>query len=515
MRVAAFIAFAVTGTGDDPIRFADVTETAGLVEPLSGMMGHGAAWGDYDGDGRLDLFAGGFCDRSNASYHPAQGPVASRLLRNGGGGRFERSAQPAAEFYARTSGAIFADMDNDGDLDLYVSNNARMRAGPKDEPQRSAQLRKSMLLRNDGGAFAEVPPACGACPDDLISARNIGVFDYDGDGLLDLLLIEDLFIRGDKTPRSALLRNRGGLRFEHANRSTGLPDDIHGLGHAAADLNGDRRPDFFVAHSNRLFLSGPGEIYREAVELRDVFAWKPAGSEDWPCGAAFGDLDADGDFDLVVTHHASPARVRLFLNEGVIRFREATKEAGLDTLIPVKAPHVEIQDFDNDGRPDIYVSAAWIEDGKTIPLVYRNLGRLRFEPPRPIRTPMIYFPTGPTGDFDGDGRLDIFLVNSFPGRRSVLLRNETPGGRWIDVQVTGRTFNRMGIGTQVRLVKDGKLLGLQEIAIGCGYGGGHRAYAHLGLGRVDSMDVHAALPNGKDVVLKGVAADRLLTIEEP
>jgi len=509
------VILALAGPGDGPVRFTDVTEAAGLVEPLAGLLGHGAAWGDFDGDGRPDLFVGGFCDRPAALYHPAPGPVPSRLLRRRGDGGFERAGQPAAECHARTSGAVFADLDNDGDLDLYVANNARARASRQEEPQRTAQLRRSVLLRNDGGTFADVSSASGACPEDLRRARNVGVFDYDGDGLLDLLVLEDFFAHGDKPPRSVLLRNRGGLRFEEANRAAGLPDDLYGLGHAAADLNGDHRADFFVAHSNRLFLSGPGGTYREASDQREVFAWKPAHGEDWPCGAAFGDLDGDGDFDLVVSHHSVPGRLRLFLNDGAARFREATREAGLDALLPTKVPHVEIRDFDNDGRPDLYVSAAWVEEGRIVPLVYRNRGGLRFEAPRPLRGSMICYPAGPSADYDGDGRLDLFLVNWSPGRRCALLRNATPGGHWLGVRVTGRTFNRMGLGAKVRLMESGRLLGVQEIAIGCGYASGHQDGAHFGLGERTSVDLQVTLPNGKEVFRAGVQADQMLVVEEP
>src|SRR5947208_6169686 len=108
-----------------PIVFRDVTKAAGLLEPLAGLMGHGGAWGDFDGDGRPDLFVGGFCDRPNAEYKPADGPVASALFRNRGDGTFERVKDTPATFFGRTSGAVFADLDNDGRPELYVANNAK------------------------------------------------------------------------------------------------------------------------------------------------------------------------------------------------------------------------------------------------------------------------------------------------------------------------------------------------------------------------------------------------------
>src|SRR5262245_32761308 len=79
--------------------FEDVTEKAGLKAPLAGLMGHGGAWGDFDGDGRPDLFVGGFCDRPNAEYKPAAGPVASALFRNRGDGTFEQVKDTPATLF--------------------------------------------------------------------------------------------------------------------------------------------------------------------------------------------------------------------------------------------------------------------------------------------------------------------------------------------------------------------------------------------------------------------------------
>jgi hypothetical protein len=97
---------------ESPTSFSDRTVESGVLAPLEGMMGHGAAWGDFDGDGRIDLYVGGFCDRPNAEYNPADSPVPNRLLRNLGDGRFEIVQQPAVSFHGRTSGAVFADLDN-------------------------------------------------------------------------------------------------------------------------------------------------------------------------------------------------------------------------------------------------------------------------------------------------------------------------------------------------------------------------------------------------------------------
>jgi hypothetical protein len=510
------------------IGFREVTKSAGLLGPLAGLMGHGGAWGDFDGDGLIDLFVGGFCDRPNSEYKPAAGPVHSYLFRNLGNGRFVPAGQPALEFRARTSGAVFADLDNNGTLELYVANNAVPQTRRTEEPQRSAQVRHSNLFRNDAGKFADVSASSGACPETLHTARNIGVFDFDGDGLLDLFVAEDRFKRGGRA-RSVLFRNLGNLKFEDANKAAGLPEDIFGFGVAVADVNEDGRPDFFVGFSNRLFLSQPGNTYREATELRELFAHKPLDGEDWPCGVAFGDLNHDGRLDLVLTVHYKIARNRVFLNDGlkngIPQFRDVTKEIGLGDPVPVKCPHVEIQDFDNDGWPDIYISAGWLDGDTFTPLIYRNTG-LRdglphFVPPHPIKTPMAYFPASPSGDYDNDGRLDLFLVNWFQDNHSRLLHNESPARNWLQVEVVGKKMNRMGIGAQIHVYKSGKdtdgaaLLGFQEVSTGYGYASGQPALCHFGLGDEITIDVSARLPNGKVVRRSAVKANQRIQLQEP
>jgi enediyne biosynthesis protein E4 len=534
LRTTCCIAIVVLAAASLPaIEFRDVTSAAGLVEPLAGILGHGGAWGDYDGDGRIDIYVGGFCDRPNVEYEPASGPVSNRLFRNLGDGRFERVAASAGDIYGRTSGAVFADLDNDGDLELYVANNAKERAADDAKSadnsiQRTAKVLPSKLYRNDGGKLVDISEASGACPTMLHTARNVAVLDYDGDGLLDLYVVEDRFT---SKPRSALLKNLGELKFKDVTREAGLRDDVFGLGSAIADVNDDGRPDIFVGHSNRLFLSTAGGKYKEHAALQKTFAWEPLDDEDWPCGAAFGDLNRDGLLDLVLSIHGVRARNRVYLNEGmrdgVPRFRDVTAAVGIPEEVPARCPHVEIQDFDNDGWPDVYFSAAWLDDdGNVTPLVLRNSGKEadglpRFVAPRKIAAPMVYYPAGPSGDYDRDGRIDMFLVNWFSGNHSRLLRNESRGdNNWLRVQVIGRTVNRMGIGAKVRVYRTGKLghsdavLGVQEISTGFGYASGQEAVAHFGLGAESTVDVEVALPNGKTIRQSGIKARQQLVLTE-
>ena len=506
------------------IRFEDITESAGLLSPLLGIMGHGGAWGDYDADGFIDLYVGEYADRLNESYLPAKGPTGNRLFRNLGNGKFLRSKQTDVEFFARTSGAVFADLDNDGDLELYSANNCKGRTGlTEDVPQRRAQLRRSNLFRNDDGQLIDVSQDCGACPLTLGTARNVGVLDYDKDGLLDLLVVEDTFNSPDKTGRTVLFRNLGNLKFADVTKRVGLPEDVYGLGCAVGDLNDDGFPDIFIAHCNRFFLSRDGEYY-EPSDLSKTFAWEPEDNEDWPCGAAFADLNRDGLLDLVLSIHHERARNKVFINQGlhagVPRFRDVTLAVGLPARLGQKTPHVEIRDFDNDGWPDLYFSAAWLgADGGVKPLLFRHQGLKnglpRFIANGPLDEPMVYFPAGPGGDFDNDGRVDIFLINWYRGNHSRLLRNISPMRHWLQVRVLGKRMNRMGVGAKVTILSsEGNMLGFREITTGYGFASGQPAIASFGLGDHEVVSIVVEFPNGKKIRRSKVTANQRLIIEE-
>jgi enediyne biosynthesis protein E4 len=363
-------------------------------------------------------------------------------------------------------------------------------------------------------------------------ARNVIPLDYDGDGALDLLIIEDL--TGDLG--SKLFRNEGGLRFRDRTDEAGLPTDLGGLGAAVGDVNNDGWPDIFVAHEDKLFVNDGRGRYEHAAGLDEVFQWPGANrSEDWRAGAAFGDVNRDGRLDLVVGHHygsadKAPQSVRLYLNRGengAAAFEDVTSQAGLDP-IPVKAPHVEIQDIDNDGWPDIVVSVHAMQEGAATPLVFRNRGGgdvPAFETP-PFSVPadresnLGYWPAAPTLDFDRDGRLDLFGVEWVPSRDSLLYRNVSRAGNFLQVAVRPAAgTNAIGIGARIEVYEPGRLgepaalLGRSEIATGYGYSSGQEAVAHCGLADREQVDVRIVLPHGGSVIERaGVAANQRLLI---
>ena len=129
---------------DTVIAFEDVTPQSGLDSLLDCMMGHSAAVGDVDADGLPDLFFGTFANRRPKKYLCEEGARPDRLLRNAGSGTWTHMPEPAIEQHARSSGAVFADLDNDEDLDLVVTRNSRTDGDLRD-------TRSNALYRNDGG----------------------------------------------------------------------------------------------------------------------------------------------------------------------------------------------------------------------------------------------------------------------------------------------------------------------------------------------------------------------------
>ncbi len=546
VSVALTAAVPIAGAQErPPLVFTDVSRYTGLEPHFYGALNHALAWGDFDNDGLLDLFIGNFCDRGAQPDYGLTQATPNGLFRQTPEGKFIRVPMRSVETRGRTSGAVLADLDNDGDLDLYVSNNTHAEPSAiaaKDEP--------SALYRNDGGRFVNIGKQCGACPPDGVFGRDVGVFDYDNDGLLDLLVVAETQPSGGHT---RLYRNLGQLKFGDVTREAGLPDDLDGLGVAVADLNGDGGPDFYLCGCNRLFLSRPGGDYEEARELREVFDIHPRHGEDIVTGARFGDIDNDGDSDLIIGIHTPGARVRVYLNEGVRdglpRFRNVTTELGIPVL-PNKAPSCDIADFDNDGWPDLYWSAAFAEGTERTPFICRGLGVReglpRFDVPSvagldmslvrqnsvpPGERGMVYYADGNAMDYDGDGDMDI-IGGSWPPEMSHLFRNDTGAasppaqrpervsqtpsvGNWLQVRVVGTTMNRMGVGAKIRALSDGKLIGYRELYMNGGYSASRQPFAHFGLGARDSVDVEVTLPSrGPPLRFAHVSANQVFVVTE-
>ena len=486
------------GQQDAAIRFANVAPEMGLSDLTLGVAIHGAAWGDINGDLYPDLFLGVFANHST---------LPNLILLNEEGKRFRKLDNPDVEIRSRNSGASFADFDGDGDDDL-VTVHVNDLEGVRHAPE---MAKSNFLYRNDGeGHFTDVTASSNLGFTGEWTGRNPFVLDYDGDGMLDLLMQDDA-VWPQSIGRSRLMKNKGDLVFEDVTLSAGLGKHLNGLGGAVADINGDSWPDFFFAQSCTMFINARDGTFKKSVQ---EFISPPYngsardGNHEWTCGADLGDLDNDGDLDLVMGEHFRdlPHHIFVYLNdgnnaEGFPQFREVTQAAGIITSSK-RQPYVEIQDYDNDGRPDILVGNPEI-------FIYRNAelaeGVPRFEPvPIPENASagfLGYWVSAPSADFDLDGKMDVFYGSYDSLVVSPMLRNISPDNNWVKVRIAlPDGGNRKGIGATVSIYRKGMsgqaagFLGKQYITVSRGYSSGGMPEAHFGMAGEDSVAVVVQMP---------------------
>ena len=348
------------------VTFEDVTERSG-ISAMPGGYGHGVAVGDVDGDGRADLFVTRW--RSYALY------------RNKGDGTFEDATARYGLGGDRDwpTSAAFADLDGDGDLDLYVchylrwdESTERACVDPRDPSRyncapRDFEARPDHLFRNDGGTkFTDVSASSGVTAGDR-DGRGLGVVaaDLDGDGLVDLFVAND-------TTANFLWRNRGGLKFEECALASGVASNAAGgyqagMGVACGDLDGDGLPDLvvtnFYGESTSFFRNLGGGRFADhtataglAAPSRDLLGF----------GVAFLDADNDGRLDLITANgHIHDARpqfpwkmpAQLFRGVPGGKLVDVSARAGPAFAAPHIGRGLAVGDLDDDGKPDALLVA--------------------------------------------------------------------------------------------------------------------------------------------------------------
>jgi len=433
-------------------------------------FGMGVCAGDYDNDGQVDL------------YVTNSGPNV--LYRNSGAGTFADVAARAGVGDPRLStSAGFADFDNDGDLDLYVANNVHISLADSNKCRHgviqvycgplSYPGESGILYRNEGdGTFADVTRSAGVYND---SGRQLGVtisdYDYDGD--------VDLYVANDMTA-NFLFRNDGKGRFDEV----GLVSEV------ALD------PD----------------------------AYPEAGM-----GADWGDYDRDGLLDLIVCNFQWQS-CRLLANQGDGFFEDRTIFSGLSgpTYFTLNFG-TDFFDYDNDGYLDIFVANGHIEPNIEIidgahptfaqhDHLFRNNGDQTFtEVSEQAGLKSLRRMVGrgaAVADYDNDGDLDVFVSNN--NQRAILLRND--GGNrshWVSIKTVGTRSNRDGIGARIA-VTTGDLVQVEEVRSGSSYLSQNDLRVHFGLGNRTLMDrIQVRWPSGITQTLEQVPADQFLIIEEP
>ena len=473
-------------------------------------------WGDVDGDGRPDLFV----TRLDAP---------DLLFRNRGDGTFEEvSARVGlAAFDLQSNGAALADLDNDGDLDLYVTV-----LGRHGDPVNG----RNYLFMNEGGVFSEEAELRGAAvanPDDH-RTYSVAVGDFDRDGWLDLHTNEWL---PGVPANSRLLRNRGDDApgfFEDVTTRAGVQlQSAFAFASSLTDLDRDGRPDLTVAAdfgTSRLFWN-EGDGFVDGTEAAGV------GTDENGMGSTLGDFDNDGDLDWFVTSIWDPNQTcevggcnwgysgnRLYRNDGDRVFTDVTDSAGVRE--GGWGWGAVFLDYDNDGDLDLAMTNGvdfpisdleslfnddpmrlWRNDGDGMTQVAGPAGLTDRGPGKGVASL----------DYDGDGDLDLFVVNnSGPSR---LFRND--GGDtadWLRVElVGGDATNRQGLGAwiaaqpqpaglrQVRAYGSmSHFLGQSESTAHFGLGAGENPVWRLGVEWADGRrDVFADVPrNGTLVVFE-------------
>ena len=376
--------------------------------PCERGYGHGVAVGDYDNDGHPDLFVTRW--KSYALYH------------NRGDGRFEDVTLKAGLGGDRDwpTSSAFADLDNDGDLDLYVchyarwdSENPRICNDPSGRVRTTCDPRlfKSLpdhLFRNDRGRFVDITAQAGIVDKD---GRGLGVVaaDLDGDGLVDL------FVANDSTA-NFLYRNRGGFRFEEIGHSAGVAANAEGgyqagMGIACGDLDGDGLPDLavtnFYGESTSFFHNLGQGLFADHTA---AIGLKAASRYVLGFGAAFLDANNDGFLDLL------------------------TADGHISDLRPL---------FPCSMMPQLYLGG----EGKFLTEVTSQAGPAFKQ---------LYVGRGlAVGDLDNDGRLDaVMAAQNDP---TVLFHNTTPrgGSHFITFRLEGTKSNRDGVGAMVAVTTGG------------------------------------------------------------
>ncbi|MBC7924212.1 MAG: CRTAC1 family protein [Bryobacteraceae bacterium] len=550
-RCAAIVAgFAVAETAATISKpaFVDVTEKAGLsrFRNLQGgdagsklhiveVMGGGAAFLDFDKDGKLDvlLVAGSTVE----SYRKKGGNPVCALYRGDGKGNFVEVTKAAGLATSRgwAMGVAVADVDNDGWEDVLVTGYGR-----------------NFLFRNRGnGSFEEIAEKAGVAGQPGTWGMGAAFGDLDRDGNLDLYIANYLDYPLDNVPardsscnylgyqvfcgprglpaqRDALYFGDGKGRFHDRTAELGIePVKRYSLQPVIADYDNDNWPDIFVAtdlNGNMLYHNTGKGRFEETGVLAGV-AFSEDGVEEGSMGVDFGDLDNDGWLDLYYTNSSFQTN-QLHHNSRDGAFSNITSTAGHATTTYL---HVgwgtSYADIDNDGWEDLlvvnghlYPEADKFKMGleyKQRPLVFVNRHDRTFrEAGLELSLVERWKSRGlAVGDYDNDGRLDI-LINNLDDA-PILLHNEMPrAGQWLVVRCVGKQSNRSAVGARLTL-KAGDLTLTREIKAGLSYLSSNDLRVHFGLGKHKKADsVEIRWPSGRVDRVQDVSANQILTVEE-
>jgi hypothetical protein len=479
--------------GERAVRFTRITDSAPATDAASTG---GVSWVDFDGDGDLDLFVTNGYDVS-AEEATAQ---KNRLYRNDGDGVLSVVTEgPLIEDDGFSSGSTWGDFDNDGDVDVFVSN------------QRDQE---NFLYRNEGdGTFERIdagsPTAAGA------SSFSASWVDVDRDGLLDLWIANGGLSQAQP---NQLHRALGEGRFSAITDGDIVTLEGRSGGGSWGDYDNDGDPDLFVAHLT-LGADAPGnQLYRNDGD------WQLIPIEDGPpvddgapslC-AAWGDYDNDQDLDLYVGNAFGYANL-LYRNEGDGRLTPV--EHIPPTLEGGSTYAANWADVDNDGDLDLLVA-----DWGSAPVLYENLGGEGFRrlAAGDLGRDILFAASLAWGDYDADGDLDAYVGNwpnhPGPGEPNALYRNDSAAAGWLQIDLRGTLSNRSGIGARVlvraRIGGEARTQ-LREVAAHTGWRSQNSLRQHVGLGDARTVEqVEVRWPSGNVDQVGPLDGNRIIEITE-